>query len=176
MAIKILDLSYKAKQRGGGVLQENGGFVEYPPVPYMIINCVFKISDDPHLYSEAKTKSMMYRKVVKTKSPEEEDREFEERWSDAPDGVDGRIQFLLDVVNSKPAPEQFWTYGEQYWNHVEKFDIFWFREWVADSPITREILKELRFFQTEGKLPTVYRTIDEGIVLKHLETLWNYWD
>ena len=50
------------------------------------------------------------------------------------------------------------------------------REWVADCPVTRAALQELRLYQVDGSTGSVYRTTEEEIVLKHLEVLQMYWD
>jgi formylglycine-generating enzyme required for sulfatase activity len=49
-------------------------------------------------------------------------------------------------------------------------------EWVADCSVTRAIISDLEHYKNHGMLPTVYRTIDEGIILQHLRTLHSYWD
>ena len=59
---------------------------------------------------------------------------------------------------------------------IEKFDTFWFREWIADSSVTRAILDEIDYYQLFGKLKSVYRHSDVGIILQHLRTLHSYWD
>jgi len=75
-----------------------------------------------------------------------------------------------------PGYGRAWTHQDPVWQYIEKFDTFWLREWIADCPVTRAIVKDLEHYKTHGMLPTVYRTIDEGIILQHLRTLQRYWD
>jgi hypothetical protein len=83
-----------------------------------------------------------------------------------------------DLNSHTPYPGygRAWTHQDPVWQYLEKFDTFWLREWVADCPVTRAIIADLEFYREHGKLPTVYRTIDEGIILQHLRTLQTYWD
>lgn len=53
---------------------------------------------------------------------------------------------------------------------------FEFNQTVALNPITLAICKELQEFFETGKLRWVYRKPSDLIVIKHLETLDNYWD
>jgi hypothetical protein len=177
--IQILDLSWRSRSSGGGQLTENG-FWRYPSVPYLIVNCVFRC--DPGYYRDkAMGRAQEYRQVIVTGSPEEEERAFQaqleehmiERESD--EGYDA-LAGWVNHVNNQPAPQRVWTYDDPLWHHIEKFNVFWFREWVADCSVTRAALQELRLYQTEGSVRSVYRTTDEEIVLKHLETIQSYWD
>ena len=171
MAIKILDLSYRSK-----VSQS------IYKVPYLIVNCVLKIDrgndfESSYYYEKAKGASEEYKRVVVTGSPEEEEHKFKETLDRiSEEGCEDGIDYLIETINSSPPPEMVWTYAEAHLTHIKKFDVFWFREWIADCNVTRYILQELREFQTRGKLSQIYRTTDEEIVLKHLETLHSYWD
>ena len=95
------------------------------------------------------------------------------------DTVDGELLALADWVNhvnNQPEPKRVWTYDDPLWHYKEKFNVFHLREWVADCTVVRAALQELRLYQTEGSVKSVYRTTDEEIVLKHLETIQSYWD
>ena len=134
-------------------------------VPYLIVNCCFKVepeANDGFIWAQAKGDSKEYRKILTIESPE-----TYEKWIESWD---------LDFQNHYPGYKFCWTHQDQTWHYIEKFGTFWFREWVADCPVTRAILNDLNFYKTHGKLPTVYRSIDEGIILQHLRTLQSYWD
>ena len=177
--IQILDLSWRSRSSGGGQLTEKG-FWRYPSVPFLIVNCVFRC--DPGYYKDkAMGRARDYKKVIVTGSPEEEEMAFKAQYEEqmiAKDS-DEELDFLADWVNRanrEPPKPQVWTYDDPLWHHIEKFNVFWFREWVADCTVTRAALQELRLYQTEGSVRSVYRTTDEEIVLKHLETVQSYWD
>jgi hypothetical protein len=122
-----------------------------------------------------------YRQVLVTGSPEEEEAAFQAELEEqmvqreSEEGFDVLADWVNRVNRSEPKPK-VWTYDDPLWHHIEKFNVFWFREWVADCTVTRAALQELRFYQTEGSVKSVYRTTDEEIVLKHLETIQSYWD
>ena len=177
--IHILDLSWRSRSSGGGQLTENG-FWRWPSVPYLIVNCVFRC--DPGYYRDkALNRSRDYRQVVVTGSPEEEERAFQAQLEESmiKEESDEGYDLLADWVNranNSPQPQRVWTMDDPLWHHIEKFDVFWFREWVADCPVTRAALQELRLYQIDGSTGSVYRTTEEEIVLKHLETIQSYWD
>ena len=177
--VHILDLSWRSFSSGGGQMKEDG-FWRWPSVPYLIVNCVFRC--DPGYYRDkALNRSKDYRRVIVTGSPEEEEAAFKAELEEfmvkeeSDDGVDMLADWVNRVNRSEPKP-QVWTYDDPLWHHLEKFDAFWFREWVADCPVTRAALQELRLYQIDGSTGSVYRSTEEEIVLKHLETLNSYWD
>jgi hypothetical protein len=132
-------------------------------VPYLIVNCTFKVTPESHdgyLWAQAKGDSEDYRQVLTIDDPEK----YEESL------------LTWDYTTRYPGYGRAWTHQDWVWEYIEKFDTFWFREWVADCPVTRAIVKDLEHYKTHGMLPTVYRTIDEGIILQHLRTLQRYWD
>ena len=177
--VHILDLSWRARSSGGGQLKEDG-FWKWPSVPYMIVNCVFRC-DPGYFYEKAMGRAQDYKQVLVTGSPEEEEAEFLATLEEHRVERESNEKFdaLADWVNranrSEPKP-RVWTYDDPLWHHIKKFDVFWFREWVADSPVTRAALQELRLYQIDGSTGSVYRSAEEEIVLKHLETLNSYWD
>jgi hypothetical protein len=177
--IHILDLSWRAKLGGGGNLKEDGTWT-HSKVPYLIVNCVFRC--DPGYYRDrAMGRAQDYRLVTVTGSPEEEERAFQAQMEEAmvKEASEEGYDMLADWINranNQPTPKRVWTYDDPLWHHIEKFNVFWFREWVADCSVTRAALQELRLYQTEGSVRSVYRTTDEEIVLKHLETIQSYWD
>jgi hypothetical protein len=122
-----------------------------------------------------------YRQVLVTGSPEEEERAFQAQLEeamvkeDSEEGYDILADFI-NRANNQPVPKKVWTYDDPLWHHIEKFNVFWFREWVADCTVARAALQELRLFQVYGYTGSVYRTTEEEIILKHLETLQMYWD
>jgi hypothetical protein len=140
----------------------------WPDVPYIIVNCVFKCSrsNDPgedFAWAQAKAFSEEYRKVLTIDDPER----YEE-WFMSAAG--------WDILTKYDGYGRAWTHEDPTWRYIEKFDVFWFREWVADCSVTRAIIAELEHYRTHGKLPSVYRSTDECIILSHLRTLHEYWD
>jgi hypothetical protein len=132
-------------------------------VPFLVVNCCFTVEpdvEDGYLWAQAKGDSEDYRQVLTIDDPEK----YEEsllNW---------------DFGSRYPGYGRAWTHQDPVWDYIEKFNTFWFREWIADCPVTRAIIGDLEYYKEHGKLPSVYRTIDEGIILQHLRTLQRYWD
>ena len=168
--LTILDLSWRSRSSGGGQLTENGSW-RWPSVPYLIVNCVFRC-DPGYYHDKALARSQDYKQVVLTGSPEEEEREFQERVAKF---VDAPSDWITDLAKQEPKP-MGWTYDHASWHHIEKFDVFWFREWISDCPVTRAAIQELRLYQLAGGTGSVYRSEEEEVILNHLETLQRYWD
>jgi hypothetical protein len=134
-------------------------------VPFLIVNCCFTVEPDAYdgsLWAQAKGDSEEYRQMLTIDDPEKYETWLETAW--------GFNQFRYDGYSKA------WTHQDPVWQYIEKFNACWFREWVADCPVTRAIIADLKHYKEHGKLPTVYRTIDEGIILQHLRTLQQYWD
>ena len=133
-------------------------------VPFLIVNCTFKCDKDPESYDflqvQAKGDSEEYRQVLTIDDPEKYEASL----------------LTWDYTTRYPGYGKAWTHQDPVWQHIEKFDSFWFREWIADCPVTRAIVSDLAYYKEHGKLPTVYRSIDEGIILQHLRVLQQYWD
>ena len=133
-------------------------------VPFLVVNCTFKCDKDPEsydfLWAQAKGDSEEYRKVLTIDDPEKYEASL----------------LNWDFSTRYPGYGRAWTHQDMAWRYVEKFNTFWFREWIADCPVTRAIVADLGYYKEHGKLPTVYRSIDEGIILQHLRTLQSYWD
>lgn len=177
--IEILDLSWRAFSSGGGQLTEEG-FWGWPSVPFLVVNAVFRC--EPGYYRDkAMARSKDYRQVIVTGSPEEEEAAFAARFEEHMGAMDenpelSSLEEWVQWANKQPEPKRVWTYDDPLWYHIEKFDVFHFREWVSDCPVTRAALQELRLYQIDGNTGSVYRTTEEEIVLKHLETISSYWD
>ena len=136
---------------------------EKVPCPYLILNVVFKVEKDEDTYTweRAKGSSEEYQTVLTVDDPGRYEDWICNHW-DLAKGYDGY--------------GRAWTHQDSPWQYIEKFDCFWFREWIADCGPTRAIIQELEFYQDNGRLPSVYRSVEEGIILTHLETLQRYWD
>jgi hypothetical protein len=132
--------------------------------PYLVVNCCFKVDkdEDTFIWERAKGESEEYQKVLTIDDPERY-LEFIMNWD-------------LNCRTTYPGYGRAWTHRDQTWQYIEKFDTFWFREWVADCSVTRAIIAELQHFKKYGVLPSVYRSVEEGIILLHLNTLQDYWD
>lgn len=177
--IDILHLSYRARALGGGQLS-NEGFSAFPKVPYMLVNCVFR-PQPGYYHDKAMAFAQEYKQVVITGSPEEEDARFKDRFENhfVDFGTDDDSTFSKDFskwANSLPPVEQTWTHSEPIWYYQPKFDIFQMKEWCSDCAVTRACLSELSHYQESGKMLSIYRSTDEEIVLKHLQTINSYWD
>jgi hypothetical protein len=130
-------------------------------VPYLIVNACFRIEDDEHLFERTKAECEDYQKVLTIKSPED----YEE-----------------SLANWDLTFENGYDYGRAYihqeapYVYIEKFQTFHFRQWIADSTVTRSIIAELQYFKEHGKLPSVYRHAEEYIIMSHFNCLDRYWD
>ena len=134
-------------------------------VPFLIVNCCFTVepdSEDGFLWAQAKGDSEEYRQLLTIDDPVSHEM-FISNWD-------------LNVKSKYPGYGRTWTHQDQIWQYIKKFNVFWFREWISDCPVTRAIIADLTYYKEHGKLPTVYRSVDEGIILKHLRTLHSYWD
>ena len=132
-------------------------------VPYLVVNCCFRIdpdANDGYLWAQAKGDSEDYRQVLTIDDP----LKYEESL------------LSWDYSQRYPGYGRAWTHQDPVWEYIEKFDTYHFREWVADCSVTRAIISDLEHYKNHGMLPTVYRTIDEGIILQHLRSLQAYWD
>jgi hypothetical protein len=137
------------------------------PCPYAICNIVFKCErsndyGEDYAWWQAKAFSEEYRKVLTIDDPERY-----EAWLNSAYGF-GQFKY--------PGYGRAWTHEDPTWQYIPKFDVFWLREWIADCTVTRAVIAELEYFKENGKLPSVYRSTDESVVLSHLRTLSQYWD
>ena len=132
-------------------------------VPFLVVNCCFTVepdAEDGFLWAQAKGDSEDYRQVLTIDDPVKYEASLLSR----------------DFKTRYPGYGRAWTHQDPVWQYIEKFNTCWFREWIADCPVTRAIIADLGYYKEHGKLPTVYRSIDEGIILHHLRTLQRYWD
>jgi hypothetical protein len=131
---------------------------------YLIVNATFKIDrDDTFCWEQAKGDSEEYKSVLTIDDPE--------RYVDWLMRADG-----WDLNSRYDGYGRAWTHHDQPWHYIEKFDVFWFREWIADCGPTRSILAELEYYSEYGQLPSLYRTVDAQVILNHFRTLGLYWD
>jgi hypothetical protein len=161
MALTITSLRVDSKESEGWF---EGGT---RPCPYLIVNVVFKCarSEDLHedfAWNQAKAWSEDYTQKLTIDDPERY-----EAWL---------MRESWNFRNKYDGYGKAWVHGEPTWQYIEKFDCFWFREWIADSFVTRAVLSELQHYKDYGHLPSVYRTVESSIVLSHLRTLHEYWD
>lgn len=148
--------------------ETQGWFREKPTsCPFIIVNITFRIKDDEDEGNwsslRAKAEAEDYRQVLTIDDPERY-----EDWLMRPGG--------WDFSSKYDGYGRAWTHQDCPWRYVEKFDTFWFREWIADCSVTRAILNEIDYFRFYNKLPSVYRTLDSEIILSHLRALQSYWD
>jgi len=142
-----------------------GWFREDPTdCPYLIVNCCFRITpdDESFAWARAKAESEEYTQVLTIDDPKRYEAWItREKW---------------DFFSNYDGYGRAWTHNDAPWYYIEKFDTFWFRGWIADSSVTRAILSELKYYKNHGSLPSVYRSMEDGIILQHLQTLGRYWD
>lgn len=135
--------------------------------PYIVINCCFKIADDENegnwSSGRAKAEAEEYRQVLTIDDPKRY-----EAWLMDPNG--------WNFSSKYDGYGRAWTHQDCPWRYIEKFDTFWFREWIADCAPTRAIISELEYYKEHGRLPSVYRTLESEIILSHLRALQSYWD
>ena len=131
--------------------------------PFIILNVVFHVKkdEDTFIWERAKGMAEEYQKTLTIDDPEKYNHWIENEW---------------DLHDSYPGFGRAWVHQDPPWRYLPKFDSFWFREWIADCNVTRAIIAELQYFKYNGCLPSVYRSVEEGIILTHLETLQRYWD
>jgi hypothetical protein len=137
------------------------------PCPYLIVNVVFKCdsSDDVHedyTWKQAKAYSEEYTQKLTIDDPSKY-----ESWL---------MGAGWDFKTKYNGYGKAWVHEDPPWRYIPKFDVFHFREWIADSTVTRSIIKELEYYKDNGHLPSVYRTVEDSIILSHLRTLGTYWD
>lgn len=148
------------------VIEKESEFQGSPIIPYLIVNLTFKVDQvDPHVFESFKFQTEEYQKVINIGSPEEDENRLL-----------GTIDTPLIDWNKLPPLPMVWTYKDTYFQYIEKFDTFHFREYISDCTVTRAIIRDLRFFQEFGNFPDLYRGVDEHIFLQHVITLFNYWD
>ena len=149
---------------------------EKSSVPYIVANITWKVNRQNHdgesLWQQMKSKSEAYTQVTTTGTPDEESALIEAAWGESGESVGGWIEYM----NIHSRWGKAWTHQDEKWQYIEKFDTFWLREWCSDCGIVREALKELEYFRKTGKTLYTYRGIDDGVMLRHLETIHDYWD
>jgi len=133
-------------------------------VPFLVINACLKIENDEHLFERTKAECEDYRSVLTIDDPERYESHL---MSTA--GFEGLLRY--------DGFGRAWTHNEEGpFHYIEKFQTFWFRQWIADSPVTRSIIAELEHYKQHGKLPSVYRHAEEYIIMSHFACLDRYWD
>jgi len=138
----------------------------WPAVPYLIVNITWRVApggdDDEGTHGIFLGATKDYQKVLTVDDPEQ--------WDEYLASVNG-----LDMLKY-PGLQRRYTLSDPKWRYLPKFDTFWLREWIVDSPVTRAILKELEVYKRTGKLESVYRATDSHILYNHFESLQRYWD
>lgn len=160
MTIKITHLDVKAKVSPD---DSYGG-----PVPYAIVNSTFKFlpSEDDHekcLKNSAIAEAENYHKVLILDDPERY-----EKW------LETECDFSFE--KNYDGWSKGWAPQDSSWVYLEKFDTFWFREWIAWTTATKAILNELFYYKSTGEFMDLYRCVPDRMVLKHFRTLQSYWD
>jgi GTP-binding protein len=101
-------------------------------VPFLVVNCCFTVepdSEDGFLWAQAKGDSEEYRQLLTIDDPVSYEM-FISNWD-------------LNVKSRYPGYGRTWTHQDQIWQYIEKFNVFWFREWISDCPVTRAIIADL---------------------------------
>lgn len=153
MSIKITSLRTDAR------LSES---LHFDNVPFLILNLTFKIEDEDDLFQMAKAESEDYTKVLTIDNPKKY--------------TDWILQTDMSFDLQYPGYGRAWIPNDPPWVYIEKFNTFRLRDYIADCPVTRAILEDIKYYKEHGKLPTIYRHTDECIILNHFRTLSKYWD
>jgi hypothetical protein len=131
-------------------------------VPFLTVSATFRITDDEPLFERTKAESEDYRSVLTI------------------DNAGLYESFLLNACGFGQFEYDGFgraiTFNDPVFVYLEKFSTFTFREYVADSTVTRAIIAELQYYKDHGKLPSVYRHAEEYIVISHFHSLDRYWD
>jgi hypothetical protein len=130
-------------------------------IPYIVVNCTFKVTPDTYTENLAKSQSEEYQKV---------------RALDDPKRYEDWLHKDQNWLKPYDGSSWVWMQKDADWTYLSKFNTYWFRQWIADCGPTRTILRELEYYQKTGKTEWVYRSTSESIMLKHLTTLGTYWD
>ena len=131
-------------------------------VPYLVINATFKIDPDTSLWQMAKGESEEYAQRLTIDDPEKyEQWVMRESW---------------DLKDRYEGYGRAWVPQDVPWRYLEKFDTFWFREWVADCGVTRAAIAELEYYKEHGTLASEHRSTHEYTVLRYLRCLESFWD
>jgi len=138
----------------------------WPAVPFLICNITWRVEpggdDDEGTHGMFLSATKEYHKVLTVDNPEQ--------WEEYLADCNGFGLFQYSGLDRR------YTLNDKKWRYLEKFETFWLREWIVDSPVTRAILKELEVFQKTGKLPSVYRSTDSHIIYSYLSILNQLWD
>jgi len=103
--------------------------------------------------------------------------EYSEFDSGADDDDYAPIGYIHSFHGRQNAKPKFtWTYADPFLVYLEKFDTFWYRDYIADCAVTRAVLSELSHFKDTQSLKDTYRFTEGSIILRHIETLHKYWD
>lgn len=119
-------------------------------VPFLEFNCTFRVSQGSSLFSRVLSDSQPCRRTLPCK-------------------ISG------EGINYENLPLT-WPLQDPKWNYIQKFDTFWMHELVSDCYVTRACIEELQFYQEHGVFSNVFRHTDGSVALRHLETIFRYWD
>lgn len=137
------------------------GNVWIEDVPYLILNSTFRITDE-HLFQRTQAEAEEYNSVLTIDDPKRYEA-FISNWD-------------LNFSSKYDGYSRAWVHNDAPFVYLEKFQTFWFRQWIADSSVTRAIIHELQHFKEHGRLPSVYRHAEEYIILSHFHCLDRLWD
>ena len=87
-------------------------------------------------------------------------------------------EFVESYVNPEhditPHKKVGWAYNDNYLNYVEKFDVFYFKDYVEDNAVTRgalQLLRELKEGKDSGSRFVPFSTLSRSISALHA-----FWD
>jgi hypothetical protein len=155
MSLQITSLSTRYRVTPQGNLWEQD-------VPFIAVNATLKIEDDEHLFERTKTECQEYLETLTIDDPKKYE-EFLLNWD-------------FNYSSKYDGWGRAWIHNESPFVYIDKFSTFWFRDYVADSTVTRAIIAELEHYKEHGTLPSVYRHAEEYIIISHFHALDRYWD
>ena len=131
-------------------------------IPFIAVIATFRIKNDEHLFERTKEECQEYRETLTIDDPKKYEK-FLLNWD-------------FNYSSKYDGYGRAWIHNESPFIYIDKFSTFWFRDYVADSTVTRAIIRELEYYRDYGKLPSVYRHAEEYVVLSLFHMLDRLWD
>lgn len=127
---------------------------DYSDIPYLVVNITWELP----LYSPYRKRFIRDSKDIALWQAVKNPESYENPWL------------------HPPEYSEAWVPQDEKWEYLQKFDAFWFRQYVSDCTVVRSILGELKYYKQNGRFPGTYRYPDESILHRHLSSLDSYWD
>jgi len=157
--------------------RENSSDSEYK---WLYVNIVFKVYDEfDKIVCSGLTETWKQTTIYEVESPSVIDKFYETRvmeFKPVP-GTD-LSEFVESYVNPEhditPHKKVGWAYNDNYLNYIEKFDVFWFRDYVEDNAVTRGALQLLQGLKEQKDNPS--RFVSFSTLSRSISALHTFWD